>query len=148
MLNWIFYAGIVIITFFIMEWVAWALHKYVMHGFLWVLHESHHKKDRGFFEKNDFFFFFFGGLSAYFYITGIPSLDWRLFVAIGISLYGLTYVSIHDIFIHRRLPWLKKIDHPYFKALRRAHHAHHSVTGKEDGVSFGLLWVDKKFFKN
>jgi beta-carotene 3-hydroxylase len=131
-----------------MEWVAWALHKYVMHGFLWVLHESHHKKDRGFFEKNDFFFFFFGGLSAYFYITGIPSLDWRLFVAIGISLYGLTYVSIHDIFIHRRLPWLKKIDHPYFKALRRAHHAHHSVTGKEDGVSFGLLWVDKKFFKN
>jgi len=37
--------GIVIIafiTFLAMEWVAWAAHKYIMHGFLWNLHEDHH----------------------------------------------------------------------------------------------------------
>lgn len=26
-----------------MEAVAWATHKYVMQGFLWVLHEHHHQ---------------------------------------------------------------------------------------------------------
>jgi len=31
-----------------MEYVAWFTHKYVMHGFLWVLHEDHHRpRDRG-----------------------------------------------------------------------------------------------------
>ncbi len=29
-----------ITTALFMEFVAWALHKYVMHGFLWVLHKG------------------------------------------------------------------------------------------------------------
>ena len=32
-------------TFFIMEFMAWFSHKYIMHGFLWNLHEDHHKKE-------------------------------------------------------------------------------------------------------
>ncbi len=32
-------------TFCIMEFMAWFSHKYIMHGFLWHLHEDHHKKD-------------------------------------------------------------------------------------------------------
>ena len=39
-----------------MEGVAWTNHKYIMHGFLWVLHESHHKPHKGRFELNDLFF--------------------------------------------------------------------------------------------
>ena len=46
-------------TFFFMEFVAWFAHKYIMHGFLWVLHKDHHQKEPGFFEKNDLFFLIF-----------------------------------------------------------------------------------------
>ena len=35
---------IVLGTFIFMEGVAWFTHKYVMHGFLWSWHKSHHKK--------------------------------------------------------------------------------------------------------
>ncbi len=45
--------------FFMMEAVTWLTHKFVMHGFLWYLHEDHHQKQPGFFEKNDAFFVIF-----------------------------------------------------------------------------------------
>ena len=38
-----------------MEGVAWFTHKYLMHGPLWFLHESHHVPHRGGLEKNDWF---------------------------------------------------------------------------------------------
>jgi len=42
-----------ILTFLIMEFMAWFTHKYIMHGFLWVLHADHHKKDNdSWFERN------------------------------------------------------------------------------------------------
>jgi beta-carotene 3-hydroxylase len=46
-----------------MEGVAWFLHKYVMHGFGWYLHEDHHRASKGKFEKNDLFGLFFSLLS-------------------------------------------------------------------------------------
>ena len=51
---------IIIITFFAMELVAWATHKYLMHGLLWKLHKDHHVVDKNKkFQKNDFFFLIF-----------------------------------------------------------------------------------------
>ena len=41
---WI-YIVVFFATFFFMEFMAWFSHKYIMHGFLWVLHADHHKKD-------------------------------------------------------------------------------------------------------
>ena len=29
-----------------MEFVAWATHKYLMHGLLWKLHQDHHVVDK------------------------------------------------------------------------------------------------------
>ena len=55
-MSWIIYPLIAFATFFIMEGITWLTHKYVMHGFLWYLHEDHHNPDKSFFEKNDFFF--------------------------------------------------------------------------------------------
>lgn len=58
---------IVLVTFICMEGVTWLTHKYVMHGFLWNLHEDHHqKKEDEFFEKNDAFFIIFAALSMIF----------------------------------------------------------------------------------
>ena len=39
----LFYILISIVTYGIMEGITWFVHKYVMHGFLWVLHEDHHQ---------------------------------------------------------------------------------------------------------
>ena len=81
-----------------MEFVAWFAHKYIMHGFLWSWHESHHKphENEGFFEKNDLFFIVFALPSMLCYITGSVT-DYRafFFIGVGISIYGLIYFLIH-----------------------------------------------------
>ena len=53
------YVFVAIGVFLLMEPITWATHKYVMHGFLWVLHRDHHQVEPGFFEKNDAFFVIF-----------------------------------------------------------------------------------------
>jgi len=146
------YTFITIATFVFMEFVAWIAHRYLMHGLLWIWHEDHHKphhEKAGFFEKNDLFFLVFAIPSALSYIIGLstPGMYWLLFVGIGISIYGLIYFLIHDVYIHRRFKWFKQLDNPYSRAILRAHGAHHSKREKQDGVSFGLLIVHPKYFK-
>ena len=65
-------AIVTIATFFFMEFVAWFAHKYVMHGFLWNLHEDHHVRDNhdDFFEKNDYFFIIFAIPAMFAFIFG------------------------------------------------------------------------------
>jgi beta-carotene 3-hydroxylase len=145
------YIGITLAAYVGMEFMAWFTHKYVMHGILWTWHKDHHQpkhEKEGFFERNDLFFLVFAIPSAFFYILGTatPNL-WALFIGIGISLYGLTYFLIHDVYIHRRFSWFKQLDNKFSRAILRAHGAHHSKTTKEDCESFGLLVVDKKYFK-
>jgi len=145
------YIGIVLGTIAGMEFVAWAAHKYLMHGLLWVWHEDHHRPhhhEDGFFEKNDLFFLVFAIPSAASYIIG-SSVEGMLplfFVGIGISIYGLIYFLIHDVYIHRRFKWFKQLDNKYSRAILRAHGHHHAVTEKEGCESFGLLVVDEKYY--
>ncbi len=134
-----------------MEFVAWLAHKYLMHGLLWDWHEDHHKphheKD-GFFEKNDLFFLVFAIPSAAAYMIGSATTHtWLFFIGVGISIYGLIYFLIHDVYIHRRFKWFKQLDSTYSRGILRAHGAHHAKQTKEDGESFGLLFVNKKYFK-
>jgi len=135
-----------------MEFVAWFTHKYIMHGFLWVLHEDHHKphhEDDGFFEKNDLFFLIFAVPGAICYTVGLsyPGYMFLTFVGIGISIYGLIYFLIHDVYIHRRFKWFTQLDNKFSRAILRAHGSHHAVQTKENCDSFGLLVVDQKFYK-
>ena len=52
-----FYFLITVTVYLTMEMVTWFVHKYVMHGFLWYLHEDHHQpRYQHVFEKNDTFF--------------------------------------------------------------------------------------------
>jgi len=150
-MNILFYTIITLATVAFMEFVAWFAHKYIMHGVLWIWHEDHHKphlKD-GFFEKNDLFFLVFALPSMSCYIIGsiTPHL-WVLFVGIGISIYGLIYFLIHDVYIHQRFKWFKQLDGKYSRAILRAHGDHHTKQTKEDCESFGLLVVNKKYFKS
>lgn len=133
-----------------MEGITWLTHKYVMHGFLWVLHDDHHNKNHeNFFEKNDAFFIIFAGLSMIFYALGTysPGLNFLLYIGIGITLYGLAYFLVHDVFIHQRFRLFTRTNNFYFRALRKAHKVHHKHLGKEEGECFGMLWVPVKYFK-
>ncbi len=146
------YIAIVLATVLGMEFVAWFAHKYLMHGWLWIWHEDHHKphyEKEGFFEKNDLFFLVFALPSMTCYIIGSLFMDyrWVLFIGIGISIYGLIYFLIHDVYIHQRFKWFRQLDNKYSRAILRAHGAHHAKTQKEDGESFGLLIVNPKYFQ-
>ena len=143
------YIAITIITFAIMEGVTWLTHKYIMHGFLWVLHEDHHQpKYNKVFEKNDTFFLVFAIPSIIlFYYGTIPSINYFFFIGLGILLYGLAYFFVHDVFIHQRFKWFRNTRSNYLKALRRGHKVHHKYLEKHDGESFGMLMVPFRFFK-
>lgn len=140
---------IMLISFISMEGVAWFTHKYIMHGLLWHLHSDHHKKESsGFFERNDFFFLIFaipGIIAILFGVIG--HYNFLFWIGLGITLYGLAYFLVHDIFIHQRFKLFRKSDNIYFKAIRRAHKVHHKHLGKEDGECFGMLWVPFKYFR-
>lgn len=143
------YILITILAFLAMEAVAWFTHKYIMHGLLWTLHKSHHKREtEGFFERNDFFFLIFAlpGV-AFLYLGMIKDYSALFWIGLGITLYGMAYFFVHDIFIHQRFKFLRNTDSKYFRAIRRAHKIHHKNLGKEHGECFGMLWVPMKYFK-
>jgi len=145
------YIGITLVTVAAMEFVAWAAHKYLMHGWLWIWHEDHHRPhhaDDGFFEKNDLFFLVFAVPSFFSYLIGfeVAGFFWMTFIGIGISIYGAIYFLIHDVYIHRRFKWFKQLDSRYSRAILRAHGHHHAVTEKYGCESFGLLVVDDKYY--
>lgn len=143
------YFLIVLATFILMEGFTWVVHKYVMHGFMWFLHRDHHDHStEGELERNDWFFVIFAAPAIALLYFGLNSeLLWLFFIGLGITLYGMAYFFVHDIFIHQRIRIFKNTENPYFKAIRRAHKQHHKYLGKEDGECFGFLWVPIKYFK-
>ena len=147
-MNLIFGIFLIIITFFFMEFVAWATHKYVMHGFLWYLHKDHHvvNKDNKF-QKNDFFFLIFAIPSMILIFIGYEYDNLSLFIGLGIALYGFGYFIVHEIIIHQRLRFFKKSNNSYIKSIRMAHKVHHKTLGKYGASSFGMLIVSRKYFK-
>lgn len=146
-MNWFLYIGIALATFIAMEGLTWCIHRYVMHGFLWVLHRDHHEKGPGFFEKNDAFFLIFAIPSWLFIMLGvIYHAWWSIAVGAGLTLYGIAYFLVHDVIIHQRVKWFTRSNNTYVRTIRWAHKMHHKHLGKHDGESFGFLWVAKKYW--
>ncbi|WP_372918490.1 beta-carotene hydroxylase [Salegentibacter sp.] len=136
-------------TFIIMEGMAWFTHKYIMHGVLWRLHKDHHHKDHShWWERNDLFFIFYALVSIGFFLLWRYEDVWfGLPVGLGILAYGITYFTVHDIFIHQRFKMFRNANNRFAKGIRRAHKMHHKHLGKDDGECFGMLWVPFKYFK-
>ncbi len=137
-----------IISFLIMEFNAWWLHKYVMHGFLWNLHKDHHNPQNRWWQYNDFFAFFFAVPSFLFILFNelfhLPLLG---ACGYGIMAYGIVYFLVHEVLIHRRLEFLKYPKNKYFKGLVKAHKIHHSNNKKYGCTNFGMLIVPIKYFR-
>ena len=127
-----------VIAFAAMEAVSAIAHRWVMHGrrgLAW--HASHHRPPAGRFELNDLF-------PALFSVVGfglfLVAMRWPAVrpIAIGITAYGMAYLAVHEIFIHRR------IDVPlpnwrYFDWLRRSHALHHRFGGEPFGMLLPLV---------
>ncbi|WGQ09754.1 sterol desaturase family protein [Pedobacter gandavensis] len=140
---------ILLITFILMEGATWFIHKYIMHGLLWALHHDHHDHStEGPFEKNDYFFVIFAlPAIALIYFGSLNHFNYLFYIGLAITLYGMAYFFVHDIFIHQRIKYLANTQNPYLLAIRRAHKQHHKHLGKEEGECFGFLYVPMKYFK-
>ncbi|MXP45977.1 beta-carotene hydroxylase [Altererythrobacter luteolus] len=135
---------IIIATVAAMEWVAWASHKYIMHGWGWGWHRDHHEPHENLLEKNDLYGVVGAVMSISMFALGSewvlggdawPPATW---IGIGILAYGIIYTLVHDGLVHQRyFKWVPK--RGYAKRLVQAHKLHHATIGKEGGVSFGFL---------
>lgn len=141
----IFFILITLVTFSLMELVTWLTHKYVMHGFLWYLHEDHHNPvEDSVFEKNDAFFVIFAVPSILLFYFGIrPDLNALFFIGLGIFFYGLGYFLVHDVLIHQRFSWFKNTRLLYLRAIMKSHELHHI----DEKKSYGMLYVPWKYVK-
>ncbi len=125
-----------------MECVAWAAHKYIMHGFGWAWHRTHHEAQDKLLEKNDLYGLFGAALGIALFIIGsnVSALEPLWWAGLGVTLYGGIYIIVHDGLVHGRLfRYVPK--RGYLKRLVQAHKLHHATIGKEGGVSFGFVWA-------
>ena len=135
-------------VFLFMEGVAWFTHKYIMHGFLWTWHKSHHKHHNHALERNDLFAVVFSVPSVTILVVSTSDIypsPYLAAVGIGILCYGIFYVVFHDIIVHQRVKWRPKKRSKYLDRMINAHYIHHKVRTKEDAEAFGFLYAPKKY---
>ena len=133
--------GIAIGFIILMEAVAWLSHRYVMHGWLWSLHKSHHEPRTGNFERNDWFGVFFAIPSIILIYVGVHIWLPALSMGLGILGYGLIYFFLHDILVHKRIPNQLRPKKGYLARIVQAHRLHHAVASKEGCVYFGFIFA-------
>ncbi len=131
---------IVVATVIAMEFVAWAAHKYIMHGWGWGWHRDHHEPHDNVLEKNDLFGIVGAVTAISLFTVGFYCSAALWWVAVGVTAYGVIYTFIHDGLVHQR--YFKYVPkRGYAKRLVQAHKLHHATVGKEGGVSFGFVFA-------
>ena len=141
----------IVLTVIGMEIFSWFIHKYLFHGPLWFIHQTHHNRTvHTSLELNDIFSLGFTSLSIYLIYIGVfhPS-TLALAVGIGITLYGMVYFIVHDGLIHQRYPIANKTTNSYLKQVQRAHQQHHSSPYKKPSEEFGLFFIiGRRYWRN
>lgn len=144
-MSWLLNLALLLASFLLMEAVAWAVHRYLMHGLGWGWHRSHHEHGQGRwgpFEANDLYAVVFAGLTVGLILWGSGEGRSPLwFLGAGATLYGLAYFVLHDVLVHGRLPMKWTPKRGYLKRLVQAHRIHHATHGREGAVSFGFLYA-------
>lgn len=135
-----------VVAFALMEPLTAGTHRLVMHGFGWVLHHSHHQRSHrralaGRLEANDAFPVLFAAIVCLAFAAGFNVDGWHVLVpvAVGVTAYGAAYALVHDVYIHRRLPWFAGRRVALLERLADAHRLHH----RHHGGPYGMLvpWV-------
>jgi len=110
----------------LMEPVTTLAHRVVFHGFAMGWHRSHHLPPRRVLEANDLFPVVFSAVTIAVLSIGVwvGAGSVLVPVGIGVTAYGVAYLVVHDLVIHRRVPWLPVSDR-VGRRLREAHNVHH-----------------------
>ncbi len=140
-------AIIVIATFLSWEGVAWLSHKYIMHGFLWTWHRSHHTVHHRHLERNDLFAVVFSlpSIFIFYYFSLVSYNPYMLAVGLGIFCYGVFYFVFHDVIVHQRIRWRPARKSRYLQRMINAHYVHHSKHTKNGCEAFGFLYAPRKY---
>lgn len=149
-MTWLINILLFIGAFVFMEGVAWFTHKYIMHGFMWRWHRSHHRVHPHPLERNDLFALVFSLPSIALIMIGYnyPNFGWIKFIGFGIMAYGIFYFIFHDVIVHRRIKIPFKARSKYLKRIIRAHYVHHETHTKDGARAFGFLYAPKKYEKS
>lgn len=127
--------AVVLLSFVAMEGVSYVTHRWVMHGIGMRWHRSHHRPSTGGWEANDLFPIFFSlfGFALFALSAFGPRVSWAFWAGVGVTAYGVTYLFVHEVYIHRRLP-VSIEPRPYLEWVRDAHGIHHMFGGEPYGM--------------
>ena len=158
MILYLIMAIVMVLVAVFLEFEAEFLHRRVWHKRLWFMHQSHHApRKTGRFEKNDALSFIHAPIAIFLIFLGVFSpngvlsaqlglIEGVAFAAgIGMSIFGVGYITVHDGLIHGRLPFGFLGKFTYFDKLRKAHWIHHDWS--DEGYPFGLFLGDRDLRK-
>ena len=126
---------IAVISFLMMEPITYLTHRFVMHGIGAFLHRSHHRRNSTGWEANDAYPVLFGAAVCISLAVGfnVAGFEFIIPVSVGVTLYGITYGLVHDVYIHGRLPLFRgrvaRLD-----LLAERHELHHRFNSEPYGM--------------
>jgi len=132
-----------------MEIISYLSHRFLFHGILWKIHQTHHSAGHKWFELNDLFTVIFASISIYLLVTGSssPTQHWHFGTGLGIALYGILYFIIHDLYTHKRFfPF--KSNSRLMRLIKKAHQNHHQSSGKKGNEPYGLFLFPYKNYED
>ena len=124
---------LVVGAFVVMEGVSYAAHRWVMHGFALGWHRSHHLPARSRLERNDLFPVCFSAVGVLLFALGSLGLAAFWWVGVGVTAYGASYLFVHEVYIHHRLP-IRVPRLRYLEWLRDSHRLHHQSGAEPYGM--------------
>lgn len=134
---------LVVGAFVLMEAVSYAAHRWIMHGVGMAWHRSHHAPARSTFERNDLFPVCFSSVGVLLFALGALGLDALGYVGIGVTAYGASYLFVHEVYIHRRLP-VRVPRLAYLEWLRESHRIHHATNAEPYGMLLPLVRAEPR----
>lgn len=141
MTQWLLGAGVALLVAAAMEPWARVLHGRVWHAALWGVHRSHHGRRQGRFERNDALSAAHAPIAAALVMIGCNLHGYAaalsIGVGVGMTIFGVAYVLVHDGFVHGRLPvrFLARV--AFFRRVRDAHAVHHARGAAPYGFFLG-----------
>jgi beta-carotene 3-hydroxylase len=136
--------AVAVVSFLVMEPVTYLAHRFVFHGAGMFLHRSHHRRwasgrAERFLEANDAFPVVFASVTIVALAVGFNVDGWSVLVPIcvGVTLYGLAYAYVHDVYIHGRLG--PRAPRPRLDRLAVAHSLHHRFGGEPYGMLLPIV---------
>ena len=114
-----------------MEMYARVVHRHAWHDYQpgWLIHKSHHEPRTGPFELNDVYAIVNAlpaiGLTGYGFLREDVVGGVCFGLGLGITLFGMAYMFVHDGLVHKRFPVGPVKDVPGLRRIAVAHRMHH-----------------------